>query len=1031
MAVARRLFLALAASLLCTAPLKAQDLTGTIRGVVVDSATRQPVADVSVFVEGTRRGAVTGNDGSFLIGGVPAGTYTVRARRIGFSAPAQSVTVTPGSTVSLNYFLDRRVAVLEEVVTTGYGTQRRLAITGSVATIDTDAANVGVTTNVTNLIQGRAAGVNITQNSGEPGAGAQIRIRGGTSISASNEPLYVIDGIPISNVESQTSGVGIGGSPPLPRNPMNLLNPADIATISILKDAAATAIYGARAANGVILIETKRGPGGGPTMEYEVQVGTSSIRKHLELVSGDDYRSFVRAEVAKGNLTAAQLASLGTANTNWEDAVTRRGRTINHNISFAGGSTNTLYRASLNYLNQEGVILSNGLKRYQARINGTHQAVDGRLRLGLNLTGSQVKDDYVPYENTGGFEGGLFLNSVVYNPTYPIRVSDAAGISSFFELGTGAQGTRNPVALAEQIQDFGNSTRVLGSASADLDFIRSLTGRINIGVDRTDGTRRVYFPRLSPVGAGTNGLARQDNRDNTSLTLQTLLTFHPDFSERQTLEVVGGYEYNDYTRSDFGAEARGFTTDALGFNGLSGGNTLMPPSSYREGSRLVSFFGRANWSLLDRYFLTAVVRRDGASQFGAGNKWAVFPAISGSVRLTETGFVPTGPFSELRLRAGYGRVGNPAVPPYASLILLQADGGSRYAFGDRAITGYSPFQNPNPGLKWEETAQTNVALDYGFMDNRVSGSLEYYVKNTSDLLLRVPVPQPAVASDRLENIGKVKNTGVEFSLDAQLLNQPRRNWMAGLVFAREKNEVVDLGGRNFIITGILSGQGQSGAPSQRIIPGEALGTFFGPQYVGVDAQGRQMFNKYTVTRDASGRETARTLNGTTLSPGGDDFVIIGDANPDFTVGLRSQGNVGPFDMSFLVNSHRGVDVLNETALVYATKSNATQGKNFLASALNDGVAITEPSIYSDRFIEDGSFIRLQNVTVGYTFNLPKFTGTARGTRVYLSADNLALLTNYSGYDPEVHTDTGLAARGIDYLHYPRPRTLTFGARVAF
>jgi iron complex outermembrane receptor protein len=1034
MVVVRRFFLLLAGAVLCApalTPLGAQDATGTIRGVVVDSTSNQPVADVNVVLEGTRRGAVTNADGSYVIGSVPPGTYTVRARRIGFGAPAQVVTVAPGASVTANFALDQRVAILEEVVTTGYGTQRRLAITGSVSTIDADAANVGVPTNVTNLIQGRAAGVTIVQNSGEPGAGAQIRIRGGTSISASNEPLYVIDGIPISNVETQTAGFGLGdnNSPALPRNPMNLLNPADIASISILKDAAATAIYGARAANGVILIETKKGAAGGPTIEYEFSAGRSSAPKQLEVLNGDEYRAFVAAEVAAGRMTATQQASLGTASTDWEDAIMRSGSAFNHNVSFAGGSPNTQYRASLNYLNQEGIILSSGFKRYQARVNGTHQAIDGRLRLGLNLTGSQTRDDYVSAENAGGFEGGVLFNSIYYNPTYPISVTNAAGATDFFELGPGAESVRNPVALAEELQDFGNSTRILGNASADLDLFAALTGRVNVGVDRVDGTRRTYWPRISPAGAGTGGRAEQTNRDITSLTLQTLLTFHPEYSTTQDFEVVGGYEYNENSRSDFGAGARGFTTDALGFNGLSGGSSVQIPFSYRESSKLVSFFGRANWSLMDRYFLTGVIRRDGASQFGIGNKWAVFPAISGSVRLTDAGLVPTGPFSELRLRAGWGKVGNPAVPPYASLVLLQADGGSRYAFGDQAVTGYSPFQNPNPDLKWEETAQTNIAVDYGFLNNRFSGSLEYYVKNTTDLLLRVAVPQPAVSADRLENIGRMKNTGVEFSLDAQIINAPDRNWSAGLVFSRDRNEVVDIG-RPFIITGRISGPGQSDAFSQRIIPGQPIGTFYGPQYVGVDAQGRQLFNRYTVTRDANGIVTSRTLNGTTLAPGGDDFVIIGDANPAFTLGLRTQGNFGPFDLSASVNSMMGMDVLNQTAMLFGSKTSAIQARNFLRSALDDPIANGQPVIYSDRWIEDGSFIRLQNVTVGYTFNLP-FAAAARGTRVFLSADNLALFSDYEGYDPEAHSDAGIASRGIDYLHYPRPRTITMGARVAF
>jgi iron complex outermembrane receptor protein len=300
------------------------------------------------------------------------------------------------------------------------------------------------------------------------------------------------------------------------------------------------------------------------------------------------------------------------------------------------------------------------------------------------------------------------------------------------------------------------------------------------------------------------------------------------------------------------------------------------------------------------------------------------------------------------------------------------------------------------------------------------------VKNTSDLLISIPVPLPAVVGDRLENVGKMRNRGVEFSLDAQVLTRPTTNWNAGLVFSADRNKVMNLGTRPFIITGIMSGQGQSGAPSQRIIPGQPLGTFFGPEYVGVNAAGQQLFNHYVI--DANGN---RTLSGTTTAPGGDDFVILGNALPKWTLGFRTGGNIGKFDMSMLVNSQQGMKVLNETALVYATKSNAKNMKNFLASALDDGVGPSEPSIFSDRFIEDGSFVRLQNITVGYTFDLPRFTGTARNSRVYLSGDNLLLGTDYTGYDPEVYTNAGIASRGIDYLHYPRPRTITGGLRVAF
>jgi TonB-linked SusC/RagA family outer membrane protein len=1061
MAAARRLTLALVVGLVVSTRLGAQTPvppTGTITGRVVDATTQQPVSDVNVFVEGTRRGGVSGADGTFTIGGVPSGSQTVRARRIGFSAPVQIVVVPTNGSVSVVFPVERQAVSLEDVVTTGYGTQRRVAITGSVASIDADAAKVGATANVNQMIEGRAAGVYITQNSGEPGAGAQIRIRGGSSISASNEPLYVIDGVPINNTETENGGITPSSdSPPLPRSPLNLINPADIASISILKDAAA-AIYGTRAANGVILIETKKGLAAGPSIQYDFYVGAATAPKKLDLLTGDQFRTYVDQQVAAGVMTAAQRAALGTANTDWQGAIFRNGATYNHDLSFAGGSASTQYRASLNYMDQEGVVISSGFKRTQARINGTHQAMDGRLRLGLNLTGSNIKNDYIPYENSGGFEGGVFMNMVQFNPTKPITVQDTSigGVTRYYELScisstpqttcaNTAQSDRNPVGLANQLLADGVSNRVLGNGSADFDIFTPLTARVLVGVDRSDGNRSDYFPLASPAGAGTGGRARQAERTILSKTLQTVFTYHPEFSGSHTFDLLGGYEYNDYALTEFVAEAQGFLTDKLGYNGLSTGSKLITPFSNLEQSRLVGFFTKANYSLLDRYFLTASWRRDGSSRFGEGNKWAVFPAISGSWRISQEGFIPKGPFTELRLRAGWGRLGNPGVPPYASLIRLSADANSRYVFGDQAVVGFVPVNNANPDLKWETTDQTNVALDYGFGSNRFSGSLEYYVKNTRDLLLRVAVPQPAVVSDRLQNIGKMSNKGVEFSLDAQVLNRPTSNWSAGLVFSADRNKVLDLGTTPFYITGIMSGQGQSGAPSQRILPGQPLGTFYGPQFVGVCVSncgpgsdgiagngddpkvGQQLFNHYTV--DANGKLVLSANK--TSTPGGDDFVILGNANPKYTLGLRSSGNLGKFDFSMLINSQHGQKVLNETALVYGTKSNALNNKNFLASALTDGVGPKEPSVFSDRFIEDGSFWRLQNVTVGYTFDLPRFTGTARGTRVYLSGDNLILSTKYTGYDPEVYSDAGLASRGIDYLHYPRARTITGGVRVAF
>ncbi|MBC7791205.1 MAG: SusC/RagA family TonB-linked outer membrane protein [Anaerolineae bacterium] len=1034
MAVVRYLCPALV-GLFLAAQLGAQDATGSVRGTVVDSTTQQPLSSVTVRIEGTQRGTLTREDGGFALTGIAPGVHRVRASRIGYSAKVQDVTVTAGGTATVNLALGALAANLGEIVVTGYGTQRRLAITGSVATIDPEAANVGVTPNVNSMIQGRAAGVNVTQNSGEPGANAQVRIRGGTSITASNEPLYVIDGIPIQNNQTEGAGVGVSGTPPLGRSPLNLLNPADIASISILKDASATAIYGSRGANGVVLIETKKGSHGAATLEYESYVAMSTQANYLDLLDGNEFRAFVREQVAAGNLDTARLSTLGTANTDWERELAQTGVTHNHNLSFSGGGTGTRYRASLNYLDQEGVTLSNGFERIQGRLNGSHNTFNDRLRLSLNLTASHIKNDYLAYNNTGGFEGGVFQNAVTFNPTRPVTVTDTAtGQTVFFEVGAGSQSVRNPIGLAEQIQDEARTTRTLGNVTGEWDIFPSLTGQVTVGVDRSDGTRSTYFPRASPVGAGLGGFARQDNLDNLAVTLQTLMTFRQLFAGIHDFDIVGGYEFNDFNNGEFRSDGRNFSSDAFSFNNLGASGVLLQPFSFREKSRLISFFSRANYSLRDRYFLTAVLRRDGSSRFGAGNKWALFPALSGSWRISEEAFFPEGFLSDLRLRAGWGRQGNQAVPPYSSLISLGADGGARYVFGDAPVTGIAPLSNPNPNLKWEETDQYNLALDYGFLNNRFSGSLEYYIKNTSDLLLRVDVPQPAVVSRRLENVGKVRNKGLEMSLDAQVMSRPNLNWLAGLVFSADRNEVVDLGGRPLLTTGSVSGEGQSDQRSQALIPGEPLGTFYGPEFVGVNDAGKQLFNEYEVTRDPAGFVTSRRLIGQTTSPSGDDFVVIGNANPSFTLGLRSQATWNKFDASFLIRAEQGKDVFNNTALVYATRGNAKRDRNFLRSALNDPVDIDEPAIYSSRWIEDGSFVRLQNITVGYTFGIPRYTGPGRNIRAYVSGDNLLLLTGYDGYDPEVHTDAGidgLVSRGIDYLTYPRARTFTAGLRVGF
>ena len=1026
---------------LVSVPLAAQRATGTVRGTAVDSTTRQPLVGATVRVQGTQREVQTGADGTFSITDVPVGSVIVQATRIGYGPQTQTVVV-GAAPVEVQFALGPQASLLEAVVVTGYGTQRREAITGSVSSVNPTQANVGVTTNVTQMLSGRAAGVDITQNNGEPGAGAQILIRGGSSISNTNDPLYVIDGVPINNVATEPEGMsGVVGTPALPRNPLNLLNPSDIASITILKDASATAIYGSRAANGVILVETKKGAaGGGPTVEYDSYVAAASPAKRLDVLNGAEYTAYVNPQFATWRSDSTACAAraacvagfadssggfggikpyiLGSANTNWENAVTRTSITHNHNVSFSGGTEDTRYRASVNYMKDQGVALSSALERIQGRLAATHHALSNRLRLGLNVTTSRVNNQYLTYDNTGGFEGGVFQNVAIFDPTQPITVTDATG-TQFYE-GVGSS-VRNPVALAKQLIDQGQSTRTLGNATAELDFAPGLTGQVTIGLDHSSGTRQTYYPKSNPIGnALGGGVARQADLDNATRTLQTLLTYRRETGDN-SFDVVGGYEYNKFNSSAFTADGKGFFTDAFGFANL-GAATTRSSSSSAEQSLLVSFLSRANFGYKNRYFVTGALRYDGSSKFAVGHKWSLFPGVSASWHLSDEDFMHSSPFSDLRVRAGWGVQGNPGIAAYSSLLLLGAGSGGTYPWGDQVQTGVAATQNPNPDLKWERTAQYDVGVDFGLMSNRVTGSAEYYVKNTSDLLLSVAVPQPAVAETRLENVGKLRNRGIELSLDALAISRPSMTWRAGLTFATSRNKVTDLGPyKTGLTSGGVSGQGQSGQVSQRIAVGLPLGTFYGPVYVGVNAQGKQLF------RCSGG---TGCTNGQTTSPSANDYAVIGNANPSFTLGFHNQISWRKFDLSFLIRAWVGQDVFNNTALVYSTKGNALQGKNFLKPALTDPIGLHEPAIYSSRWVESGSFVRLQNITLEYALDLPMIR-SVQSARLYVSADNLLLLTGYSGLDPEVYASSGLASRGIDYLSYPRPRTVTGGLRLMF
>ncbi|HEU4994972.1 MAG TPA: SusC/RagA family TonB-linked outer membrane protein [Gemmatimonadaceae bacterium] len=1046
MAVVRRLIPAVAAILLCTTRLQAQEV-GSIRGKVVDSTSQQGLTNVTLLIEGTQRGTISRPDGSFDLTGVPAGSQRLRARRIGYHTIVVTVTVPAGGSATTAVAMVPQPAVLTEIVATGYGSQRREAITGSVSTIDAGVAKVGVVTNATEMLQARTPGVQIVQSSGEPGGNTQIRIRGGTSISASNDPLYVLDGVPLQNEATAPGAAGVSFNAALSRNPLNSISPDDIESMTILKDASATAIYGSRGANGVILITTKRGQRQSQ-IEYETYIGMASPRATLDLATGDQYRAFVNQwKDSIGGATA--VAALGNANTNWEKQITQSSLSMNHSLAFTGGSEQTKYRASLNYFDQDGVIINSGLKRYQGRLNATHDALSGKLRLALNLMSSHVNNQYSPNENGGGFNGGLFTNMIIYNPTFPVNCSAnvkpcTAASAAFYE--SGPTGVFNPAGLVNQVSDLAPENRLLGNFTTTISLREDLTAQTTLGADQSDAVRRTYLPRSSPLGGQFNGYARQVNKALNETNFQQLLTYTPRSFSNQEVELVAGYEYVYQNNREFGSASQNFISDAFSFDNMVAGGSVPAgyPYSWRSESKLASFFGRANWGFANRYFITGVLRRDGSSRLAPGHEWATFPGISGSWKLSEESFMqnfrPLG-LSSLALRLGWGRQGNQSILPYQTLLLLKSDPGALYPFGGAIASGLAAAQVGNPDLKWETADQTNFGMDYSFARDRVTGSIDVYQKNTHDLLQTVPVPQPAVVSNQIKNIGSIRNRGLEANANMQLWSAGNRSLSGGLVLTVERNTVTSLGdtsaacvkdatsksfkdytsaGCLYYRSGTVYGQGQSDQWSEVIMRGQAIGTFLMPKFLGVE-NGVQQF--------ACSTGTAGCVNGKTSAPVDADRQFVGTANPSFTLGVTNSLTWNSLDASWLWRGEFGGNVLNNTALVYQTRSAAAQGRNMLAKALTDPDNIHEPAKLSTRWLEDRTFVRLQNVTVGY--NLPRALLKGRTSRVFVSSDNVLLFTKYSGYDPEVFVAAGLAARGIDYATYPPTRKFTIGARTQF
>lgn len=987
----------LAVSLLCVGQVIGQE--HRVTGHVISGENRAPLHGVNIVVQGTGMGTVTDAYGLYVLEDVSVEDILVFSY-IGFQVEEAPI---DGREV-LDVVMTPQALSGEDVVVIGYGTTQRRNLTSSIFSLKEGSFTKGATNDLQSLLQARVPGVVITANNGDIGSEPQIRIRGGTSVTAGNGPMVVIDGVPIDNSSAMPDGVGMSNG--TRDNPLGMLNPYDIASIDILKDASAAAIYGARGGNGVILITTKQGEAGALSMTYDGYTSTSTVSNKLELLTAAEYKDYAK-QVGIHDTT---IAKMGDADTDWQDAIFRTAVSQNHNLSFGGGTQLSRYLVSLNYLDEQGIVLNSERQRYSLRLNVNHRMLDEKLRLGLGINPTYVKRNNTPYNQREGYAGAVFTNVFKMMPTYPVENEDG----TYYEYPVTT--IRNPVALLNEIEDISESIRIFFNATAEYEFVPGLSAKVNLGLDRSGTTRSTYEPRSLPYAAAFGGRADVRNNDRQATLFESALNYKADVGASQ-LEAWAGYTFQEFENGGFGAVSQDFVTDAWSYNNVGGAaNYTERPFSFRDKNRLISFLGRVNLNIADKYLISAALRREGSSRFGADNKWGLFPSGSVGYRLSDA----------LKVRASYGIAGNQNVDSYLSLVTLGP--GANAVVGDAFMTGVSATQLANPDLKWEQTSQLNLGLDFGLYRDRISGSVDVYTKTTTDLLLEFDVPQPAVVTSRLDNVGSVENKGIELMLNTVNISTPDFFWRTSLNFAMNRNEVVSLGVKEegeeigYIMTGYVGGAGLSDVQSQIIMPGEPFGTFLGYKFEGYDTEGSPDTASAAYNPNY-GQEILSSEGG----PLDDGRHILGNAQPDFTFGISNIMNYKGIDFRVFVQGVRGVDILNNSRLEYQRPSNVFNGINAFAEVRDEvdaGLAPEAAVAYTDKFIEDGSFIRLQNITLGYTFS----TGGFRNLRLYVSGDNLLILTKYTGYDPEVSTDTGYGL-GIDYTNYPRARTLTLGLSV--
>ncbi|WP_222981864.1 SusC/RagA family TonB-linked outer membrane protein [Flagellimonas meishanensis] len=1030
-----RSFLLLGA-FLCFTMAEAQTVSGTV------SDANGPLPGASVVVQGTTTGTQTDFDGNYTLNDVPSGSTLVFSY-IGYST--QQISYSGQATVDV--VLQEDAQALDEVVIIGYGQTTVKDATGSVSAVTSKDFNTGVIASPEQLIQGKTAGVQITETSGQPGAGIDVRIRGTNSVRSNNNPLFVVDGIPLSGgaTAPNTGNTGVGTSPA--SNPLAFLNPNDIESISILKDASATAIYGSRGANGVVIVTTKSGKGSrGGVLEFSSTLSIATPANEYDLLNRDEFLDGV-AQFG-GDRDAQDFGN----NTDWQRFVTRTSVSQNQNLSYAHSYETGNIRATFGYGKQFGVVENSSLERITGRINATQKFLDDDLTLNLQASVSRVNEEVAPLSGSAGFRGDLLGAAYSANPTWPANP----------DFNTGGQ--LSPATLLAYTQNLTNTNRFLLNGSAEYKLLPELKAKINLGYDRSEGQATAVSSAAARNldrntfgnGRGAYGTQELENR-----LLEATLQYTKEF-ENSYLDVVAGYSFQDFKTSSRVSEAFGFGTRDLnqmaqdvissieaveanlsgsyqqyGFDPRSSTifvNRLFPTVTQDQidgvaGTRvqslfadrnfsvdeLQSFFARANFTLADKYLFTATLRADGSSRFGGNNQYGYFPSGAIGWKIHEEDFMGD-TFSTLKLRLGAGITGNQEGLGYGNFIRRERYAGATLQDnGNIDAPGTTPVTFANPDLKWEETFDVNIGIDYGFNNDKVSGSINVYRKETTDLLLNIEAAQPSPQPRFFQNLdATLINQGVEFDINVDWFQTEDVSFSTAFNIAYNDNELQDFGGQ--IPAGTIRGQGLSLAFAQILAGDRPLFSYFLREFEGFDSNGQPIGDVQTFVNE--------------------------DALPDINAGLSLNLNYKNWDFSAYLAGQFGFSVYNNTRNAFFTAGAINNARNVTPDVLTSGEAGSAAAEVSTRFLESGDFVRLQNATLGYTVPL-NAEGTFKSLRLSVTGQNLFLITDYSGLDPEISVQPGapingvsdalnnLPSAGIDYTAYPRPRTVTFGVNATF